>query len=172
MIEIKHVILNSNYSSIVFKYFKIRSGRFPDRLILDHLGFWVIRVRVGSGFRSSDLRSSWVSGCLEFGSGWVSNHLISGHLGFRVIWVRVRSGFGHSNLGLSWVSGRLDPDWVEFGSVWLFEKIRSGRAGFSSRVRFYHLYLWTCEILEIKVIMDMRFIFIKSNNTSKVIWEW
>jgi hypothetical protein len=112
MIEIRHIILNSNYNSIVFKYLKIGSGR----LISDHLGFQVIRVWVGSGFRSSDLGSSQVWGCLGFGSDRVSNHLISGHLGFQVVWVRVRSGFKHSDLKLSRVSGSLGPGWVGSGS--------------------------------------------------------
>jgi hypothetical protein len=121
MIEIRHIILNSNYSSIVFKYFKIGSGRVPDRLISGHLGFLVIRVRVGSGFRSSDLRSSRVSGCLGFGSGLVSNHLIS--------------SFGSSGFGSSWVLDTLMPGCLGFQVV--SDRVGSGRVGFSSgRVEF------------------------------------
>jgi hypothetical protein len=68
MTEIRHIILNSNYSSIIFKHFKIGLGR---------VGF-----RVVSGF-----------GSFGFKSGQVLGLLISGHLGFRGVSDQVRSGF-------------------------------------------------------------------------------
>jgi hypothetical protein len=69
--------------------FGFGSGRVSGHLISDHLGFWVVRVQIGSDFRLSDLGSSRVFGSFGFGSGRVSGCLISGHLRFYVVRVRV-----------------------------------------------------------------------------------
>jgi hypothetical protein len=81
-----------NCSSIIFKSFKIRSGRVWGYLISGHLGFKIVQARIGSSFGSSVLGFwvIWVQIGLGFGSS---------NLGFRVIWVQIRLGFGSSNLG-------------------------------------------------------------------------
>jgi hypothetical protein len=103
MTEIRYI--TSNYSSIVFKSFKIGSIRF-----------WVVRFQVGLGFGSSDLGSSRISGHsglgqvkfwiawshivsnLTFGSlvqsGRVSRSMILGCLKFQILSGRVESDLG------------------------------------------------------------------------------
>jgi hypothetical protein len=56
------------------------------------LRFWIVRVRIGSDFRLSDLESSRIFGSFRFRSDRVSGCLISGHLRFQVVRVRIRSG--------------------------------------------------------------------------------
>jgi hypothetical protein len=93
MIDINYVILNANWSTIIFKYFKIMLGQISERQILGHLRFRVVRVQIGSGFGSSDLRPSQVWGRFGFESGRILDHLISGCLRYRIVRIQVRSGF-------------------------------------------------------------------------------
>jgi hypothetical protein len=100
-----------NYSSIIFKSFKIGLSRVSGRLISGHLRFRVVRVRVRSNFESSN-----------FGLSRVSVRSGSGRVGFRVVWSWVISGFRSSGFGSGRVSDTLISFIFDFGSSW----VRSG----------------------------------------------
>jgi hypothetical protein len=69
-------------SSILFKSFKIGSGQVSERLISGHLGFRVVRVRVGSDFESSNFGFVSSFRLFGFGSGRILDSLILDHLRF------------------------------------------------------------------------------------------
>jgi hypothetical protein len=82
-------------------------GRISGCLISDHLGFRVIRVRIGIDFGSSDLGSSRIFRSFRFRSGRISSH----HR-FRVVRVRVGSGSNQFDFlkkikSVGFISGRI-----------------------------------------------------------------
>jgi hypothetical protein len=103
MIEIRNIILNSNYSSIIFKYFKIGSGR---------VGFWVVSGFESFGFESGRVLGFLISGRLGFwvvsGSDWV---------GFLIIWFWVISNFGLFGFKSGQVSGTMISGCLRFQVV-------------------------------------------------------
>jgi hypothetical protein len=98
------------------------SGWVLGCLILGHLEFRIIRVRIGSGFELFDLRSSWVSGPLG-----------SDRVVFQIVWSQIMldfrlfefgSGLGLTDLVSSRISGRSSSGWISL-TFWK-NQIRSG----------------------------------------------
>jgi hypothetical protein len=96
----KFNILQYKFKVIRYIYAtQVRSDQVSDCLISGHLGFRIVRVRIGSNFGSFDLGSSRISSHSGSDrSGQVSDLWSPVISDFRVVWVRIGSDFGLSNL--------------------------------------------------------------------------